>query len=388
MNFNFSIPTQRYYRIAVSTFFFIQGLTFASWASRIPDIKNLLGLSDAGLGGVLFFLPIGQLCAMALSGYLVSKFGSKATLTVAALLYPSALIIIGTVTHVWQLSAGLLFFGMCGNLCNISVNTQGVGVERLYRRSIMASFHGVWSLAGFIGGLISTLMVKNNISPLMHFCCNFALVFSLFLVVRSSILPRDNKPAEKNNSKVFVKPDAFIICLGLIVFGSMICEGTMFDWSSIYFEKVLHLPKELIRIGYIAFMCTMASGRFAADWLVTKFGITRIQQASGIIIASGLLLSVLFPYLTTATIGFLLVGIGTSSVVPLCYSLAGKSKTMHPGIALATVSTIGFLGFLLGPPIIGFIAQLSSLRWSFTLIALLGLMTTVLAKKLKALMDR
>jgi MFS family permease len=383
MIFNLSFSTQRYYRIAVSTFFFIQGLTFASWASRIPDIKNMLGLSDAGLGGVLFFLPIGQLCAMALSGYLVSKFGSKTTLTIAALLYPSALLGIGLVTKVWQLSAGLLFFGMCGNLCNISVNTQGVGVERLYRRSIMASFHGVWSLAGFTGGLISTLMVGNNISPFVHFCCNYSLVLLLFLLVRGSILPRDNKPAEKNNAKVFVKPDSYIVYLGLIVFSSMICEGTMFDWSSIYFEKVIHLPKELIRIGYIAFMCTMASGRFAADWLVTKFGITRIQQTSGIIIASGLLISVLFPYLITATIGFLLVGIGTSSIVPLCYSLAGKSKTMLPGIALATVSSIGFLGFLLGPPIIGFIAQLSSLRWSFTLIALLGLLTTIMANKLK-----
>jgi MFS family permease len=385
MIFSLSFSTQRRYRIAVSTFFFIQGLTFASWASRIPDIKNMLGLSDAGLGGILFFLPIGQLCAMALSGYLVSKFGSKTTLTIAAICYPAALINIGLASTVVHLSAGLFIMGMFGNLSNISVNTQGVGVERLYRRSIMASFHGIWSLAGFTGGIISTLLVRNNISPFIHFCCNFALVFTLFLLMRNSILPRDNKPVEKTDAKFFVKPDSFIICLGLIVFGSMICEGTMFDWSSIYFQKVLHLPKELIRIGYIAFMCTMASGRFAADWLVTKFGITKILQTSGIIIASGLLISVMFPYLFTATLGFLLVGVGTSSVVPLCYSLAGKSKTMLPGIALVTVSSIGFLGFLLGPPIIGFIAQISNLRWSFALIAIIGLVTTILANRLKKL---
>jgi MFS family permease len=282
-----------------------------------------------------------------------------------------------------HLSAGLFIMGMFGNLSNISVNTQGVGVERLYRRSIMASFHGIWSLAGFTGGIISTLLVKNDISPFIHFCCNFALVFTLFLLMRNSILPRDNKPVEKTDAKFFVKPDSFIIYLGLIVFGSMICEGTMFDWSSIYFEKVLHLPKELIRIGYIAFMCTMASGRFTADWLVTKFGITNILRTSGAIIAIGLLISVIFPYLYTATFGFLLVGVGTSSVVPLCYSLAGKSKTMHPGIALATVSSIGFLGFLLGPPIIGFVAQSLNLRWSFTLIALLGLTITIVSSKLK-----
>jgi MFS family permease len=130
-------------------------------------------------------------------------------------------------------------------------------------------------------------------------------------------------------------------------------------------------------------MFTMASGRFTADWLVTRFGITKILRASGVIIATGLLTAVLFPYLPTATIGFLLVGAGTSSVVPLCYGMAGRSKTMHPGVAVATVSSIGFMGFLLGPPIIGFIAQASSLRWSFTLVALLGLTTTALASRIK-----
>lgn len=383
MNSSFSFSTQRYYRIAVSTFFFIQGLTFASWASRIPDIKNMLHLSNAGFGGVLFFLPIGQLCAMMLSGYLVSKFGSKKTLTIAAILYPTTLLILGLAGAVWQLSAGLFIFGIFGNLCNISVNTQGVGVERLYRRSIMASFHGVWSLAGFTGGLISTLMVGNNITPFEHFCFVYILNITLLLLVRKSILPRDSNHANIPKRRIFVKPDSYIFYLGFIAFGSLICEGTMFDWSSIYFEKVLLLPKELIRVGYIAFMCTMASGRFAADWMVTRFGITIILRAAGILISSGLLISVLFPYLVTATIGFLLVGIGTSSVVPMCYSLAGKSKTMLPGVAVATVSSIGFLGFLLGPPVIGFIAELLNLRWSFALVAILGLTTTMLASKIK-----
>jgi MFS family permease len=381
MNFSLNFTTQRYYRFAVSTFFLIQGLTFSSWASRIPDIKNKLQLSDGALGAVLFSLPIGQLVAMTLSGYLVSKFGSKKTLLVAAVLYPSVLIFLGLVSTVWQLSIGLFFFGMSGNLCNISVNTQGVGVERLYRRSIMASFHGVWSLAGFIGGLISTFMVGNNILPFEHFCIMYVLVLVLILIMRKSVLPRDAGHNEKSNARIFVKPDQLIVTLGLIAFGSMICEGTMFDWSNIYFEKIIHPSKEYVRLGFVAFMSTMAGGRFAADWLVTRFGITRVLRMSGILISTGLLTSVIFPYLPTATLGFLLVGVGTSSVVPLCYSLAGKSKVMLPGIALATVSTIGFAGFLLGPPIIGFIAQLASLRLSFTLIAFLGLVTTLLASR-------
>lgn len=384
MNLSISFPTQRYYRLGVSVFFFIQGLVFASWASRIPDIKNKLNLSDAGLGAILFALPVGQLCAMGLSGYLVSRFGSKKMLSIGALLYPAALLLLGTVTATWQLAAGLCVFGVCANLSNISVNTQGVGVERLYKRSIMASFHGVWSLAGFTGGLISTIMVADSIPPFTHFVIIYIVAFILMLSARKIILPRDAHQVEANpekKKKVFVKPDAYIIKLGLIAFACMICEGTMFDWSSIYFEKVLETPVELTRVGYVAFMSTMAGGRFAADWVVTRIGIKRVLQMSGIVIVSGMALAVLFPNLMMATIGFLLVGIGVSSVVPLVYSLAGKSTKMLPGVALATVSSIGFLGFLLGPPIIGFVAELSSLRASFIIIAILGLGTTLLAGK-------
>ncbi|MCW3118336.1 MAG: major facilitator superfamily [Chitinophagaceae bacterium] len=383
INLSLSLPTQRYYRIGVSVFFFIQGLSFASWASRIPDIKNKLNLSDGALGGVLLGLPLGQLTAMALSGYLVSKYGSKKILSVAALLYPAILLLLATVNSTWQLMAGLFVFGVCGNLCNISINTQGVGVERLYGRSIMASFHGLWSLAGFAGGLISTFMVANSIPPFTHFCIIYIIAFLLTISARNIILPRDGSKTATEKTKVFVKPDRYIIILGLIAFACMVCEGTMFDWSAVYFENVVHAPQSLTRLGYVAFMCTMAGGRFAADWLVTKYGVERILKMSGIVILTGLLLAVIFPGIVMATIGFLLVGIGVSSVVPMVYSLAGKSKTMLPGVALAAVSSISFLGFLIGPPIIGFIAQASSLRWSFTVVALLGLGTTLLAGKVK-----
>ncbi len=383
LNISLSLPTQRYYRIGVSVFFFIQGLTFATWASRIPDIKNMLQLSDAALGGVLFALPVGQLTAMGLSGYLVSRFGSKNTLTIAACLYPAGMVMLGTVDTVWQLAAALFFFGIAGNLSNISVNTQGVGVERLYRRSIMASFHGVWSLAGLMGGILGAFMVADHIPPFAHFCIVYGITFLLMLVARRFVLPRDAQPAAAEKKKIFVKPDRYIIVLGIIAFACMICEGTMFDWSGIYFDKVVHAPASLTRLGYIAFMFTMTAGRFTADWMITQFGIERILKASGIFILSGMLIATLFPTVTSATIGFLLVGIGTSSVVPMVYSLAGKSTTMLPGVALAAVSSIGFLGFLIGPPIIGFISELTNLRFSFALIALLGLGTTIMAGKAK-----
>ena len=174
-----------------------------------------------------------------------------------------------------------------------------------------------------------------------------------------------------------------ILILGVIAFCSMICEGTMFDWSGVYFRKVIHSPEGIAGIGYTAFMSTMASFRFIADWLTTRFGVKRMLQMSGALTAGGLLISVSLPYFATAIFGFLLVGAGVSSVVPLVYSTAGRSRTMSPGVALAAVSTIGYLGFLLGPPLIGFVAQATSLRISFSIIALMGMCIALMSGKIK-----
>ncbi|MCU0396228.1 MAG: MFS transporter, partial [Chitinophagaceae bacterium] len=167
--------------------------------------------------------------------------------------------------------------------------------------------------------------------------------------------------------------------LGIIAFGCLVCEGTMFDWSGVYFQKAVQAPPGLTTLGYAAFMGCMAAGRFMADKVVMRLGSRSMLQLSGIVITIGLLVAVIFPAVPSATIGFMLVGFGVSSVVPIVYSQAGRSKTMHPGQALAAVSTVGFAGFLAGPPLIGFVAEASSLRWSFALVALIGLSTSILA---------
>ena len=382
MNISLSINTARIHRIAVSVFFFIAGLTVATWASRIPDIKTKLQLSEAALGGVLFALPVGQLISLPLSGWLISRFGSRQLVIAAAVFFPLTLILLGIAATIWQLIIVLFFFGIWANLMNIAMNTQAVGVETLYGKSIMASFHGLWSLAGFSGAAIANFFVSAELSPLIHFSIIYLLTGLLVFIFYKYTLPDE---AEKKTSQpLFVKPDKSVLLLGLIAFCCMVCEGAMADWSGVYFQNVVMSPAAFTTLGYVAFMGTMATGRFLGDCLVTKFGIKRILQISGILIATGLLTLVLFPYLFTAIAGCLLVGFGVSCVVPVIFGLAGKSSGMSPGLALAAVSTIGFLGFLIGPPLIGFIAQATSLRWSFTLIALLGMGTTLLAGKLKS----
>ncbi len=368
-------------RIAIGAYFFMAGICFASWASRIPDIKQYLHLDDAALGGILLALTIGLLASLPLAGWLVARFGSRYVVMAATIFYACTLPLIGLTQAGWQLALVLFVFGIGGNLLNIAVNTQAVSLEVQYGRSIMASFHGVWSLAGFSGALIGNGMIRLHLLPVQHFC-----IISTIVIVAALIAVRFTLRNDMNSSAgkpLFVKPDAALLKLGLIAMCSMICEGAMFDWSGVYFQKVVQAPPKLVILGYTAFMGTMAGGRFAGDRLAALLGPQRILQLSGVVIVTGLLLAVIFPHLYTATAGFLLVGLGVSSVVPLVYGAAGKSATMSPGMALAAVSTIGYLGFLTGPPMIGFIAHAASLRWSFTLVAALGFTTTIMASRTK-----
>jgi MFS family permease len=369
-------------RIAVSAFFFGQGLCFASWASRIPDIKTTLHLSDAGLGSILLALPAGQLTAMPFSGRLVTHFGSKKVLRFCLVLYVICMTNIGLAAAPWQLALALFLFGVCGNMCNISVNTQAIRAEKLYDRPIMTSFHGAWSTAGFAGAAIGLLMMSQHISPYIHFWIIAALIFLLIFFGQKYLQTGRATVTEKK--PFFSKPNGALVQLGIIGFCSMASEGAMFDWSGVYFKQVVNAPAALTVLGYTSFMVMMATGRFMGDKLIARHGRKKMLQASGILISTGLFISVLFPYLATATLGFLIVGLGVSSIVPMVYSTAGKVPNIPPGMALASVSSISFLGFLMGPPLIGYIAEISSLRYSFALIGLLGFTIALLVSKLKA----
>lgn len=367
----------------MSNFFFITGLCFATWASRIPDIQHHIGLSKAQLGSVLFALPAGSMLCLPLAGFLVTKFGSRNCLLVASFTYALIICGIGFTNNAWQLVFVLFLFGMAGNMMNISVNTQAVDVEILYGRSIMASFHGLWSLAGATGAGIGWLMVSQKVSPAMHFIIiAIIMCISVFIFFRYTLKHTDHlQPKEK----FVLKWDNIksILTLGIIAFCCMGCEGCMFDWSGIYFRDIVKAPAQFVTVGYTVFMCTMATGRFIADSMVTKFGTIKVLQASGCLITAGLLTAVFFPSFYTAAFGFFLTGFGVSSVVPLTYGIAGKSTKVKTGIAISLVSSVGFLGFLFGPPVIGYIAEVLNLQWSFGLMAVIGFGTALFASRAK-----
>jgi len=373
-------------RLAVSLVYFSMGLAFASWASRIPDIKTALHLSDGAFGSILFALPVGQFLMMPFSGRLVTRFGSDVVLKFSLPAYTLALTAIGLVQAGWQLAIVLFLFGVSGNVCNISVNTQGVAAERLYGRPIMATFHGGWSLAGFVGALVGLIMINLKIIPVWHFVVVVGVVWLIVRLNYPYLIKTDAKPAQLEPKRKFLmKPDSILFQLGVIGFFSMASEGAMFDWSGVYFKDVVKAPEALVTLGYTSFMIMMASGRFISDHLVHKIGRKRLMQISGVMISGGLFTSVIFPYLVPSTLAFMLVGLGVSSIVPSVYSTAGKHEKIPPGIALAIVSSVSFLGFLMGPPLIGFIAEAFGLRYSYALIGFLGIGITLMVGRVQVL---
>jgi len=366
-------------RLAVSLFYFCQGLAFASWASRIPTIKTALNISEGQLGTILLMLPLGQLITMTLSGRLVTKFGSAKVLSIACILYAAVLYFLAFADSALALGAILLLFGVFGNMCNIAVNTQGVAVEKIYNKSIMASFHGAWSIAGFTGALIGLLTINLKVDTSTHFMIIFFMVFINMLLNRKFLVP--GKTAEEKK-KGLVKPDSMLIQLGVLGFLSMATEGAMFDWSGVYFKEVVKAPEQWVPVGYASFMIMMASGRFIGDFIIAKIGRQRALELSGILMCSGMMPSVFFPQFGICIVAFMMVGLGVACVVPTVYSEAGQHPKIAPGRALAMVSSISFLGFLMGPPLIGYIAEWLDLRFSYATFAVFGLMLTLLSRNM------
>lgn len=373
-------------RLATSLFFFGMGFCFATWASRIPDIKSALQLSEAALGTLLFVMPIGQLFAMPFSGKIVTRYGSRAITILGLILYAACLPLIGLAAEKWQLAVGLFLFGLFGNFCNIAVNTQGVYTQQLFDKPIIGSFHGSWSLAGFCGALTGLLMLALELSVFQHFGIAFVLVLIIIATNQKFMIKAKAKQETENTTYSFWKnPDKNLLLLGVICFCGMASEGIMFDWSGVYFKEIIKAPGALVVLGYTTFMISMASGRFLSDFLVARYGARKVLMVSGLVISAGLYSAVLWPYLIPCTIAFMLVGFGVSNVVPIIFNVAGNNENVPTGIALTIVTSISFLGFLMGPPLIGYIAELTSLKLSFAVIGVFGVLVSLLVWRLKVI---
>jgi MFS family permease len=368
-------------RRAIAVYFFISGFGYSSWTSRIPVVKETLKLNDAHFGTLLFLMPVGLIVTMPFTGKLLDHFKSRVIMLYGALIYFVVLIFLGFSPFAWVLAIVLFFFGASRNLMNLSMNAQAIGVQSLYTRSIMSSFHAVWSLAGFAGAAVGYVMVATHIIPGWHLLGVSLLLTALTLYYYGDTL--DQKPDKNNRRPIFSLPPKGMLIFSLICFASMACENTMYDWSGIYVKQVMHGSNGLATIAFVVYMVAMTTGRIFGDRVADKFGIKFVLRGSGILIFCGLLITVLSPYMPLTFLGYLFTGFGVSCVVPFIFSLAGKIPMSNPGPALASISSIGYLGFLLVPPMIGYVAQSTSLRVSFAIIASMGLLIIALTRKIQ-----
>lgn len=357
-------------RIALSIYFFLSGICFSTWASRIPTIKSFFNLNEAELGTILLAMPITSIIGLPISGWLVSKFDSRVPLAIAFVFFSFALAGIGYATTTFALVFAICMFSFFMRILNIAMNTQSITLQKKYEKRVVGSFHGLWSTGGLIGVVFSTFMVKFNIAIQTHLLVISIMTLVVALAIYKFTLKDDKSPS--GNKLILGKPDTFILYLGLIIFFAALCEGGMFDWSGVYFKEVV--KEEVFTYGYLTFMATMALSRFFSDRVALAIGLQKTYILSAILIAVGVLIAVLFPYFWSALFGFCLVGFGTAPMFPMTFSLAGTSKKYSPGMAISIISTYATVGFLIGPPIIGYLAHAFGLHRSFILFIITGLM--------------
>lgn len=392
-------------RYAVLSFFLAQGLCFSSWASRIPDVKAMFDVYDVFYWGlVLFLIPVGKFVAIPLAGFLVSRLGSRIMVQASVFGYALSLFLIGAVSSIYALGACLFFFGVFWNMCDISLNTQGIVIERLFGQTIMASFHGGWSLAACLGAVIGFFMIMAGVPPFIHFSISALLILLIILCGRrylqddrvrqfEEVEVKEEKGQKETPALLsFIrKPELILIQFGLAGLFGLIVESAMFDWSGLYFESVLQVPKSL-QIGFLVFMVMMTVGRFLANWAYGRLGKQRVLQLAGAFIFIGFFVSALLGgvfdnmilKVVVNSLGFMLVGLGISCVVPTIYSLVGAKSHTPVGIALTILSSISFVGSLVAPVLIGAISKAFDLEYAYLVVGVLGLCLFLMTTYCKA----
>ena len=357
-------------RLAVLAAFFTNGAVMATWASRIPAVQNKLGLSEGALGLLLLGMSAGVLTALLLAGGLIARFGSPRITLLGALGMCTVLPLVALSSHVVLLGVLLFAFGAAMSTMDVAMNEQAVLVERQAGRPLMSSFHAAFSVGGLTGALLGAGMASISVlTPLIHFGIVSLVFIGLILWVYPRLIPVEQ--SEVQEKAVFRLPERALWTLGMVAFCAAIAEGSMSDWSAVYLTRVLHSDAAFAALGYAAFSLTMTLGRGLGDALTSAIKPVWVVRAGGLAAALGFLAAVLTNDPLIVLAGFALVGIGLANIIPLTFSAAGNKEGVAPGAGIAGVASIGYAGFLAGPPLIGLIAEASSLRVSLFLVMLL-----------------
>ncbi|MCW3062742.1 MAG: major facilitator superfamily 1 [Capsulimonas sp.] len=376
-------------RIAVSAVFFLNGLGMATWVSRIPAVQERLGVGTGVLGLALLAIAAGALIAMPVTGWLAARWGNQRMASVGLVMLCAALPLAALATNAWLLGLALLLLGMGNGTVDVSQNAEAVEVEREWGSPIMSSFHALWSVGGVTGAALGGLLAQFGVSPILHLSVVAALVLTAGLAAARQMPPaRAADPsAHPGGAPLFTLPTPALFAIGVVAFCSMLTEGALSDWSGIYLHRNLHAGAGIAASGYAVFAGAMFAGRVAGDFLTHRFGPVRIVRWGGMLAAAGMAVALLVGQTWAALLGFALIGLGVAIIVPIAFSAAGNTPSMAPSAAIAAVSSTGYFGFLVGPPLIGFIAEVVTLRGALIVVALLCLLVSFLASSVSRVSD-
>lgn len=372
-------------RLAVNIFFFGNGFLYTNWISRLPKLQELYSLDYSLTGIVLLIAAIGALIAMPFTGYLIIKNGSKKITILSGLIFCLTIPFIPVFHEIWQLSILFFLMGFSTGTMDVAMNAQAVLVENAYQKPIMSSFHAVFSLGCTLGAGSGALFTYLQTPFFYHLGLNTIIVLLAVFWAINNLVPDKILKMSKAEDPSFRLPDKKLLALGIIAFCCMLGEGAMADWGTNYMKYIVFSEPGFAPLGLASFNLTMMIGRFLGDKGRVLFGDHKLLLINSLIAIIGMVI-VLFPvHEISVIIGFAMVGFGLSVIVPIAYSKSGTMEGLSPGVGIAMVTTIGYAGFIIGPPIIGFIADWTTLRialfFVFGLFLIMGWLSFIQAKK-------
>jgi MFS family permease len=367
--------------VAVSVVFMAISILFGSWVTRIPDLKESLNFSEGDLGLSLLGMSTGALLMMPFSAWIMSKLGTGKVMFYGVLVATLSMALPVFATSFWILVGFLFIAGLFHGLTDVAMNAAAAAIEQKEKIRIMSTCHGMFSLGGMFGAILGSFLAGLGVSMQVHLGGLAIVVFIIILFFSKILLNVTNTETEEG--KLFVVPSGALLGIAIIGFIVMMGEGSIADWSAIFIKDYLGGTAAIAGLGFAGFSFTMALGRFLGDSIVPKYGAKNIVQFGSLIGAVGLAIVIFIPNIYVAIAGFTFVGLGFSCVVPILFSAAAKVPGVVPGTGIAGVTTSGIFGFLIGPPLMGFIADTFSLTIALGLVMVLASVAVVLASRIR-----
>ncbi|WP_369256819.1 MFS transporter [Geodermatophilus amargosae] len=387
-------PRLRAARASVAACFFINAVLYADLVPRLPEIKDRLDLTNASLGTALAALPLGSLVSALASAALMRRFGS-ARVASFGLVALAAAVWAASVAPSWWLLAGALFVaGALDAVVDVAQNAHGLRVQRAYDRSILNAFHGIWSIGAVAGGLLGSAAAGLGIPLGLHLGVVAGVFAVLALVAHRSMLPgpdqeevaADAPPTGGSGALRAVLPA--LAALGVLAACGAVVEDAGSSWSALYLRGEIGTGAATAGLGFVALSVAMTVGRLTGDRVVDRFGQRRVARLGGAVIAAGMGLALAVPSLPTTLVGFALAGLGVATLVPAVYAAADDLPGLRHGVGLTLVNWLLRIGFLASPPLVGAIADASSLRIGLLAVVVAGVATLLCGRVLRASVSR